>query len=193
MKKMSLYLSNMLRIVLSFLPLYCVARFVWVAVRKDACRPVRELVLAAFTLFMLGLLALTLQDGQELLSVKSFAHAWRRLEYGIGVNLVPFRTIRSYLKYMSNPDIIRVNIVGNIVMFIPWGLGLPLLWKRFRSPWKVGVLALLLPMLIEFCQLFVGRSVDVDDILLNFLGAALGGTLYALLWKCFPKVERLAR
>lgn len=190
---MSSYISDMLCIVICFLPLYCVTRSVWVMVRKDTPRPVREFVLAVFVLFMLGLLTLTFRNGQEAFSAKRFVHAWRRLKYGIGVNLVPFRTIKRYLKYASNPDLIRVNIVGNIVMFIPWGFGLPLLWKRFRPMVKVGLWAFLLPLFIEFCQLFIGRTVDVDDIILNFMGGVLGGILYALIRKCFPKVERLAR
>ena len=97
------------------------------------------------------------------------------------------------MKYAPTSDWLRVNIVGNIVMFIPWGFGLPLLWKEYRSFFKLTFLSLFLPVCIEFFQLFVGRTVDIDDIILNFAGGMLGGLLYLMLRLVFPKIGKLAR
>lgn len=189
---MSLYISDLMQIMLWFLPLYCVGRVVWLLTRGKEKDPVRELVLAAFVLFMFGLLTLTFQNGLESLRAGSLAHAWLRWKQRLGVNLVPFHTIRNYLKYGASADAIWVNIAGNIVMFVPWGFGLPLLWRRYQSFFKVAGMSLCLPVFIEFCQLFIGRSVDIDDIILNFTGGMLGGLLYLLARKLFPRLERLA-
>lgn len=117
--------------------------------------------------------------------------AWR-INSGEGINLAPFRTVASFFKHCST-DIFLVNIVGNIVMFIPWGFGLPLLWKKQQRVVRVARNVLLLPLFIESCQLFIGRSVDVDDLLLNFVGGCIGAVLYYVLRKAVPGVDRLAR
>lgn len=187
-----MYISDLLHIMIWFLPLYIVGRILWVWMRRTDRNPVRELVLAVFVLFMFGLLNLTFQNGLESLKAGSFAHAWIRWKQKLGVNLTPFRTIRNYLKYGGSADAIWVNIAGNIVMFVPWGFGLPLLWRRYQSFFKVALMSLALPFFIEFCQLFIGRSVDVDDIILNFTGGMLGGLLYWLAVRLIPGLKRLA-
>lgn len=189
---MSLYINALLQIMIWFLPLYCLARVIWLWRRGDRPRPARELVMAVFVLFMAGLLTLTFENHDlEWLRTMSFARVKARIEQGLGVNFVPFRTIRSYLRHASGSNIM-VNIVGNIVMFIPWGMGLPLLWKKYRSFWKMIFMSLILPILIEFCQLFIGRSVDVDDVILNFIGGMLGALCYLILRRVCPVTDRLA-
>lgn len=149
--------------------------------------------MAVFVLFMLGLLTLTFENhDMEWMRSATFSHAWTRLKDRAGVNFVPFRTIKSYLKYAPHTDAIWVNIAGNIVMFIPWGAGLPLLWKKYRSFIRMTIMSLVLPLLIEFFQLFIGRSVDVDDVILNFVGGMLGASCYWILQKLFPKMKSLA-
>lgn len=197
---MSLYIDSLLNIMVRFLPWYAAARCLWVCGRRDARsgtekgprRMIREIVMAAFALFMWGLLTLTFRNGLEFLKSQTPAQAWHRLREGLGVNLMPFHTIRTYLRHAGNVNILRVNIVGNIVMFVPWGLGLPLLWKKYQSPWKVAALALALPLVIEFVQIFVGRTVDVDDVILNFAGGLLGGLVYWILRAVCPGVNKLA-
>jgi glycopeptide antibiotics resistance protein len=75
-----------------------------------------------------------------------------------------------------------INIVGNIVVFVPLGVLLPRIHGRFRSWQSTLVAALGVSALIEVLQ-SVGaqRVTDVDDLLLNALGALLGYGCYALL------------
>lgn len=82
------------------------------------------------------------------------------------VNLVPFsdELNRRYI----------FQLTMNAVMFLPFGFFLPVLWKKCRS-WRVTTLAgLLTSALIEFLQLFSFRATDVDDLIMNTLGAFLG-------------------
>ena len=199
---MTLYMRDMMSMILYVFPVYCAGRVLVIRRRLFADKisyemslktGAREVVLALFVLFMAGLLMLTFQNGQEWMRVRSLAGAAERIRNRIGVNLTPFHTIRNYMKYAPSVDWLRVNIVGNVVMFIPWGFGLPLLWKEYRSFIKLIFMSLFLPLCIEFCQLFVGRTVDVDDVILNFAGAMLGGILFLVLRVLFPKVGRLAK
>ena len=61
------------------------------------------------------------------------------------------------------------------------GFGLVYLWPKNRRIWIVAMYSLALPVFIESCQLFIGRNVDVDDLILNFTGGCLGAGIYRLL------------
>jgi glycopeptide antibiotics resistance protein len=66
------------------------------------------------------------------------------------------------------------------------GIILPLIWSKFRRAGKVTLFAFLFSLTIEVLQLLscylgnMGRAFDIDDILLNTLGAFIGITLYTL-------------
>jgi glycopeptide antibiotics resistance protein len=71
-----------------------------------------------------------------------------------------------------NRDLGLLNLVGNVVMFAPVGFLLPLA-TRMSLRGAVAVCASL-SVSVELLQLMLGRSLDVDDVLLNTLGGALG-------------------
>jgi hypothetical protein len=93
---------------------------------------------------------------------------------GTGVNLVPGEGIRTALRN-ANSELGLVNLVGNVVMFVPVGLLLPLA-TRLRFGGTVAACAAL-SVLVECVQLTLGRSLDVDDVLLNTLGGFVGALL----------------
>ena len=92
------------------------------------------------------------------------------------VNLIPLVNILDY-------DIKReaaINIIGNISMFIPTGVILPILYKRLDCFWKVLLAGAGLSFVIEVIQLlFPGSVTDIDDLILNTLGVAVGYGIYA--------------
>ncbi len=179
------YTLKLLVIMLAALAVYLSVRRPW---REKSARAWAE---AGFAAFMTGLLALALQ-GQYQTPAAMARSAAGRIESGEGINLAPFRTIAGFILRFS-PDAFLVNIVGNIVMFMPWGFGLALLWKRKQKIFSVVLHSLALPVFIETCQLFIGRSVDVGDVILNFAGSCLGAALYFAVRKLAPGVDRLAR
>jgi glycopeptide antibiotics resistance protein len=179
------YIFKLFMIMLILLPFYLFFRKPW---KKDVKR---EGALCLFMLFMLGLLSLALEGTYQAPS-EMFRDAGRRLSTGYAINLIPFRTISSYFCHFV-PDVFMVNIVGNIVMFIPWGFGLPFFRKKRQSVFSVVLFSALLPLFIETTQLFIGRSVDIDDLILNFTGGIAGGFCYFLLCRKTDKVSRLSR
>ncbi|MDE7223760.1 MAG: VanZ family protein, partial [Acetatifactor sp.] len=138
-----------------------------------------------------GLLALTFQGRYQRPAAMVRYAAWRR-KIGEKINLVTFHPILGRTVDFSLDDFL-VNVVGNIVMFMPWGFGLVLLWKRKQRVFSVVLHSLALPVFIETCQLFIGRWVDVDDLILNFVGGCLGAALYFWVRRLVPDVEKLAR
>lgn len=91
------------------------------------------------------------------------------------INLIPFR------------DGISLSMILNVVMFMPLGFLLPLLWKEYQSLVRTAITGFCFSCGIEFCQLFNRRVSDVDDLLMNTLGAILGW----LIWIVFSRITHL--
>lgn len=109
-----------------------------------------------------------------------------------GVNIYPFRTILSYLKY-SGPFHCFTNIVGNILIFMPVTTLISMIYKNMRKLWKIILISITMSAFIEFVQFFVGRSVDIDDLILNVVGGIFGYILFILLKKKNLKITRVAK
>ena len=80
----------------------------------------------------------------------------------------------------------------NAFMFMPLGFLLPLIWKSFRQAKKTVVFGFFMSLTIEICQLFCFRATDVDDLIMNTLGAFLGYLCWKLLKLVFPKAGEKA-
>lgn len=96
---------------------------------------------------------------------------------GVSNNFVPFREI---LRYKIGSKYFMWNVVGNIMIFIPFGflLGLYLKSKRATKP---VIITLITSLTIEFVQMYIGRSFDVDDIILNCIGGFIGSIIFITL------------
>ena len=98
-------------------------------------------------------------------------------------NFVPLKSVYILLTtpVMSMQVLIRfaVNFVGNIVLFIPWGVLLPTFFNKLRLFKPFLVLTLFVLVLVETIQIFAMLgSFDVEDILLNVSGACIGFACY---------------
>ena len=109
---------------------------------------------------------------------------WEQVESNL--NLVPFRTLRLFAELLSDhrPHLVRaavVNLFGNVIMFIPLGFLLPLTFRKLSRLRKILLTTTLIITAVELIQLFtlVG-SCDIDDLILNLLGAAFGYGLYRI-------------
>lgn len=178
------YILELCKIELAALPIYLLLRRPWKNWSK------REAALGIFVLFIMGLLLLAFQGEYGTPGIM-LCRAYVRIRTGAGINLVPFRSIMNYFRYYNKSSFL-VNFWGNILMFMPWGFGLVLLWERKQRIGSVILHSLALTLFIETVQLFIGRSVDVDDLILNFSGSFLGAMLYFVLRKIFPRLKDYA-
>lgn len=101
-------------------------------------------------------------------------------------NLQPFRTIGLFLRLLDASEAALrthavINLVGNVVMFIPLGLCMPRIWPGLRRFGKFLLTVTVLIAAVELIQMLtlVG-SCDTDDLILNLLGAAVGFGLFRL-------------
>ena len=93
------------------------------------------------------------------------------------INLIPFLYITDY-------EVKRealINIIGNVSLFIPTGIILPILYKRLNSFWKVLLTGAGISLCIEVIQLLLPNSVtDIDDLILNTAGVIIGYAVFSL-------------
>ena len=99
------------------------------------------------------------------------------LQMEFTVNLIPFIYMLSDL----------VNACLNVLLFVPFGFFLPMLWKEFRSIKSVALAGIVATSFIEISQLFTGRATDIDDIITNSIGTLIGYFIVRFVTKNFTK------
>jgi glycopeptide antibiotics resistance protein len=108
----------------------------------------------------------------------------------VKVNFIPFETINLYLNYHDNISLQIINLVGNVVIFIPIGIFASLLLKK-NSFLKMLFIGFASTLFIETMQLIlsingiISRSFDVDDLLLNTIGVLIGYIIWAITFKLY--------
>ena len=102
-------------------------------------------------------------------------------------NVFPFRINLVPLVNLFDYDIFSealINFIGNTAMFIPLGIVWPIVFKELDTPLKNLAAGVGFSLLIEILQLpFFDRVSDIDDLLLNTLGFAVGYGVYRLVIK----------
>ncbi len=89
-------------------------------------------------------------------------------------NFTPFKEI---FRYDFGSGLFFRNVVGNMIMFVPYGFFVGYVLKNNQT--KVIVLITLITSItIETTQLVIGRVFDIDDILLNLIGGLIGFYLF---------------
>lgn len=92
----------------------------------------------------------------------------------LGINLIPFREI---LRYKLHSELFYYNVVGNIVMFIPFGYFVSRHVHASKAS-HILIATAVISFTIEMVQYHIGRAFDVDDIILNVVGSLFGFLLY---------------
>ena len=104
------------------------------------------------------------------LSLSATGIPWYRnvIVTDMGVSWIPIAD------FLNSPVQYIKNSVLNVVLFVPAGIFLPLLWKEFQRLRNTAVFGLVLSLGIEILQLFTFRLTDVDDLIMNTAGSMLG-------------------
>ena len=154
---------------------------------------VREIGLFVFVLFCAGLAALAVFPS-NFWTVSHWQEAFQGLR-----PFFPITPLSQSVQYIGwVPTLFRGDRLGawgfymvlaNALIFVPIGFFVNLLWRKPRW-WKGLAVGFCVSFTIEFLQLFVNRSTDVDDLILNTTGAFLGGMIALLLGKLAPKLTR---
>ena len=85
----------------------------------------------------------------------------------------------------------QTMLIANVLMFVPLGFLMPVLWRQ--RWWQTPLIVLTATLCIELIQPLFARSFDVDDIILNFIGGAIGLLLSAIPRALCPKLMSRVR
>lgn len=97
--------------------------------------------------------------------------------WGGPVNLEPFYTIRNFFVHYRRTGSLSslFNLLGNIAILVPLGVLLPVMFRPMRHFWTFLPLAALIAVGVEYLQWRTATGIaDIDDSILNFIGAAAG-------------------
>lgn len=135
----------------------------------------KNMIKLSFILYLIGLFVLMFSGGRGQLFTNLSL-----IEYiQASSNLVPFETISLYIQAIKdgslNAGIPVKNLVGNLLLFLPMGIYMPLFIKSTNRIGKfIGFMTVLL-FTLELIQLVTRRgSFDIDDFMLNLVGALIG-------------------
>lgn len=96
-------------------------------------------------------------------------------------NFIPLKSIFTFLFNSKNIRISVKNLLGNIIAFVPFGFLVPVLTDRMSKFKSIIVSSFILSLMFEIIQLLTALGeFDVDDILLNVLGAIFGYLFYQI-------------
>ena len=194
------YLGNIGDYVLQMLPCMAAALvlFLWLRPRRQRklarrglfSSPCRERGLLLFAMFCAGLAALTVfpayfwtaghwrevLDGTERL--------FPAVELELQLQTLQLRPLQEIFRAFRGRWVMFL-MLANIGIFVPVGFFSALLWRGPRW-WKSVLAGFCASFFIEFIQFFIGRSTDIDDLILNTAGALAGFWLFCVLRAVFP-------
>ena len=94
-------------------------------------------------------------------------------------NFIPFKEM---LRYQFGTKLFFKNVIGNMIMFIPFGF-FTSYFLKLKKFYSIFFLTLLTSITIETTQLLIGRVFDIDDIFLNIIGGLVGYFIFKIIYK----------
>ncbi len=182
-----MYIKDMTGYMVISLPIFLIIRYLYIKIKHKKTTVIKEVVLATFVLYIVGLASQTVIPKWYMgfIYEEGFYFDFLISNNVSQINLVPFHTISQYL-FELNPNldagdsggISILNIAANMFLFTPLGFFIPLIWSKWDSFKKMFLVGLVITCLVEVLQFFIGRSTDIDDVILNVFGIIIGYGIY---------------
>jgi glycopeptide antibiotics resistance protein len=148
-------------------------RLAYLISNKESFKLYKELFMLSFLLYSLILFyVVTFQD----------------VNYGTN-NFIPLKEI---LRYEFGSPFFIHNVLGNILLFIPFGFFVSFN-LRTKKPQYIIIVTFITSLVIELTQLLIGRTFDVDDVLLNIIGGFIGYSIYLIIQLVYDKLPNVLR
>lgn len=139
----------------------------------------------------------TNQNMERNISTRHFIGAFIFILYiGLALDVAGIGTVWDIVSYDTLFRVEEINIIPfqseglltyilNIIMFMPLGFLLPLIWKNYRKFTTTFITGVGFSLVIELSQLFNRRQTDIDDLLMNTIGTIIGFTIWIVYKKIF--------
>ena len=195
-------MGNIWGYVLQMLPCVCLAPLAYAAVLPYRRRRLkrlglvsskcRESALLLFMMFCAGLVALTLFPAgfwtvaRWTTVLKGEQRLFPAVDWQLQLATLQLHPFQEILRGLRGGWVLFL-VIANVGIFIPVGFFTALLWRRPRW-WRSLFAGFLTSGFIELVQFFIGRSSDIDDIILNTAGAFVGFWVFAVVNALFPRL-----
>lgn len=184
MKYIIEFMKSIVYYEIVIVPIYMIGRYIYIKYinKNKKINIKKELLLLILIMSLIMILSQTIlceiyiEDG---IRIKDGVH------YN---NFIPFKIIYdSYISYNINNNLnyFIINLLGNIIIFIPIGFIISYLYKLDTK--YIILIGFLLSLFIELFQLLLPRWTDIDDIILNTLGVYIGYLIYKLYVRIYNK------
>ena len=104
------------------------------------------------------------------------------MRFDLSLTLTPFLPMIADFK----------NTILNIILFIPLGIMLPFLWKKYNTFRATVVFGFSMSLTIELLQILTYRATDINDLISNTVGTVLGYFVFRIASCIFPSVTKAA-
>ena len=148
-------ISSIWPMLLLFVVILIVIRIAKVIINKEKFVFHKDFYTLVFILYMLALYYLLLS------TENAFAY---------GTNFIPFKEMT---RYAMGSKGFFYNVIGNIILFIPFGFFVSH-YIQAKKTHQITIIAFITSLTAELIQYKIGRAFDVDDIILNIVGAIIG-------------------
>lgn len=173
------------------IPAYIIITGILIFIRKRKKQKIfifRELLKLGFALYIMALIGVTLFPIE-------INFGGQPIHYGAGINYMPFKSIAEDVAQIGHGHfstgfqikLLLENVGGNFILLMPLAFMIPIIWRKMNSFKKVVIICFFVSLTIELLQflecslnLAIVRIVDIDDLILNTLGAAAGFFIYSL-------------
>lgn len=99
-----------------------------------------------------------------------------------------FTLFKEIMRYQTDSMLFFRNVIGNILLFVPFGYLITDMIHEKANKCNIFIttfIVIVTSLAIEVIQMFIGRSFDIDDILLNAIGGIVGYISYKLIHLLF--------
>ncbi len=114
---------------------------------------------------------------------------WFSLGISGGIGNGNIRMTPNYIPIVGLVEVFSMGVesmimqaIWNVILFIPFGVLLPLVSTYFRSFAKITIFAIATSVLVETLQYFSERSADIDDVIMNLIGGIIGYSIYLFIF-----------
>lgn len=162
------YIKTLWPMLLLFIIVICSIRVIDIIFNKKKIIIHQELMNLIFIIYLLLLFQLVTTTDFE-----SYSN-----------NFIPFKEI---MRYSVDSSLFYRNVIGNIILFVPFGY---LVSFYLKSPkyYITLILVVITSVSTEVIQMYIGRSFDIDDIMLNIIGGLIGYLVFKIQSKIIEKL-----
>ena len=184
------YLYTRVRILLLLLACLFIYLSGYILVKKlDYTKKILNIhLIIYFVVYTITVITLTLFDeifGRHGLVIVNWNKELLDSYLKYSFNIIPFNTIKLYIYGYINGyvslKVFLINIFGNLVVLMPYGMFIPLIFKKKNKYYKFLILMIILVIGIEVLQFItLSGSCDIDDLILNVIGASIIYFIYQI-------------